>query len=97
MKPLQRSSCCRCTLGKEIAIFCVITTIRMIEEQKARVWRWKRLARVPYVGCRLLKLLTVQDIEDRLASLKNAAKYFGEHKDRAFEAKVSLSSGNTDV
>ena len=37
-----------------------------------------------------------QDIEERLGSLKNAAKFFGEHKDRAFEAKVRKVWVNAD-
>jgi hypothetical protein len=31
-----------------------------------------------------------QDANERIEHLKSAAKYFGEHKDRAFESKVGL-------
>ena len=59
------------------------------------VWNWRRLERRPYVPFHHLQDEMVegandQNPEKRVDHLQKAAKFFGEHKDRAFEAKVRL-------
>ena len=59
------------------------------------VWNWRRLDLRLYVPFHLLQDEMVegandQNPEKRVDHLQKAAKFFGEHKDRAFEAKVCL-------
>ena len=59
------------------------------------VWNWRRLDLQPCVSFYFLQKgaqggADDQNPEKRVDHLQKAAKFFGEHKDRAFEAKVRL-------
>jgi hypothetical protein len=67
----------------------------MIDGLRMPVWNWRKLDLRPYVPLSLLSKgnktegANDQNPEERVDHLQKAAKFFGEHKDRAFEAKVS--------
>jgi hypothetical protein len=63
------------------------------------VWNWRKLDLRPYVPFSLhpeeiAGSANNQNPEKRVDHLQKAAKFFGEHKDRAFEAKVRLSAAH---
>jgi hypothetical protein len=69
----------------------------MIDGLRMLVWNWRKLNPQPYVSSYLIQKemkprANNQNPEKRVDHLQKAAKFFGEHKDRAFEAKVRLSA-----